>query len=215
MGGIELTIEACGDNQIGRIHTPKSISEIVAGKQYRIALGDMQEGENRDIPFEVSVSACSSAAEKFPLAKVSLSYFNMKTEAMGECTEEICIARVAELSDEHKEANTEVIKHCNRTLAADAAESAVSLANTGNIEETRSCLEKAAAEIKESVSAGDDLCQGLLQQLETSKSGLASRSTYQQAGQYQMNAFSKCMKMQRCAASAAPDSVDSISFETS
>ena len=130
----------------------------------------------------------------------------MKTEEMGECTEEICIARVTELSDEHKQVNTEVNKHCNRILAADAADAAVSLANTGNMEEARSCLEKAAGAIKESASADDDLCQGLLQQLETSKSGLTSRSAYQQAGQYQMNAFSKCMKMQRCAASAAPES---------
>jgi len=66
----------------------------------------------------------------------------MKTEEMGECTEEICIARVTELSDEHKQVNTEVNKHCNRILAADAADAAVSLANTGNMEEARSCLER-------------------------------------------------------------------------
>merc|ERR1712137_1020248 len=40
--GIELTIEACGGNTIGKIHTDKPTTEIEAGKKYRITLGDMQ-----------------------------------------------------------------------------------------------------------------------------------------------------------------------------
>merc|ERR1712125_14783 len=137
----------------------------------------------------------------------------MKLEAMGESSMTLSVERLPEneMTEEQKKENIDVSKHCNRIKAAEAAEIAIALANKGNIEEARTNLEQTIKSIKESASAKDDLCATLVQQLETSKSSLASKREYERAGQYQMNKFSKEMKSQRCAASEEPQA---YSFET-
>ena len=204
---IELTIQAEGDNIIGRINTSKQVNEVEKGKKYRILVGDLQEGESRDIPFEITLSKCQTASDNFGIASLQLSYFNVKLEEMGGCTHNLKVVRDNNLSEEHKRPNAEVDKHVNRLLAADAAEEAAKLARENKIEEAKAHVQKTIDYISSATSANDELCQNLVAELETSKKGLVSRSHYEKEGQYQMNKFSKAMKMQRCSAtteSAAP-----------
>ena len=84
---------------------------------------------------------------------------------------------------------------------------AAKLARENKIEEAKAHVQKTIDYISSATSANGELCQNLVAELETSKKGLVSRSHYEKEGQYQMNKFSKAMKMQRCSAtteSAAP-----------
>ena len=204
---IELTIEASNDNEIGKINTPKQITEITKGKKYRIAIGDLQAGENRDIPFEITLSKCDTSLDNFPVVSLQLSYFKVKEEQMASSSSNLVIVRSNELSEENKTPNFSIDKHINRLIAADAAEEADKLANNDKLDEAKTLIQQAIDRINGSVSANDDLCKNLISELETSKNGLINKAHYRREGQYQMNKFSKCMKMQRCAATreyAAP-----------
>merc|ERR1712232_1280159 len=140
----------------------------------------------------------------------------MKTEEMVDKTSTLSIARAppSDLTDERKIPNLEVDKHSNRVASADATEAAVALANKGDLEEARKLLNNAISAIKASPSASDEMCKGLISQLETSLAGLKTRESYSRQGQYSMNQCYKAMKMQRCAAPAQME-CESLSYETS
>merc|ERR1719197_58645 len=215
--GIELTVEACEGCKIGRLHTPKPSTTVEEGKKYRIAFGDLQEGESRDIPFEITLNSCSSSSSNTPIIKLSASYFHMKKETMVDCETTITIDRIPkdELTDEQRKPNLEVNRHSNRVAAADATETAVSLANNNQLERARELLQKTMKEIKESPSANEEMTKGLITQLENSLQSLRSRESYSREGQYSMNQCYKAMKMQRCAASPVAMECASMSYETS
>merc|ERR1712232_273357 len=91
--GIELTIEALNNIKITRIHSQKDCKIIDDGKKYTISLGDMQEGEERDIPFNIFIPECITPIDNFEIIKLSINYFDIKLEEMKEKTSIITINR--------------------------------------------------------------------------------------------------------------------------
>merc|ERR1712125_119834 len=149
--------------------------------------------------------------------KVKVEIFHMKKETMVDCETTITIDRIPkdELTDEQRKPNLEVNRHSNRVAAADATETAVSLANNNQLEQARELLQNTMKEIKESPSANEEMTKGLITQLENSLQSLRSRESYSREGQYSMNQCYKAMKMQRCAAAPVAMECASMSYETS
>jgi len=190
--GIELTIESCNGVTIEKVHALKPANIVEPGKVYRIDIGDLQEGEERDIPIDFTVPE-SSACDDFELLKFTVTYFDLKSESMKESSTTIKITR----GNEVKPANPKVDRHRNRVKSADATEAAVALADKGNISEARELLQNTINEIKASISANDPLCISLVAGLQASLSTMVDKISYRKEGQFQMNGYCKAWKMQR------------------
>merc|ERR1712000_197036 len=190
--GIEIKLESCNGVTIEKVHALKPANIVEPGKVYRIDIGDLQEGEERDIPIDFTVPE-SSACDDFELLKFTVTYFDLKSESMKESSTTIKITR----GNEVKPANPKVDRHRNRVKSADATEAAVALADKGNISEARELLQNTINEIKASISSNDPLCISLVAGLQASLSTMVDKISYRKEGQFQMNGYCKAWKMQR------------------
>merc|ERR1712130_33888 len=199
--GVEVTIEALNDAFLGQVFTSKAVNTVEAGKKVRIDLGDIQDGEERDVPFEIklpSVTACDA----HDTVRITVSFFDVSTEDMVTLEETITIKRPATVEGENPP-NLLVDRNCNRIKGADAISKALESAQRGQFEEARNALQATMEEIRSSPSSSEEFCVELLQQMQTSLEGLKDRQSYQSKGQYQMNNCSHMMYEQRAAYSSS------------
>ena len=211
--GVELEIESVDGIVLGEVFSPKSVSTVLEGKKVRIPLGDLQNGEERDITFEVKLPK-SSCLDVQSISNLKLSFFDMTKDEMRDITANIRIARPTQESPEHKLPNLLVDRNCNRVKGAQATAAALKLADNRNFAEARALLERVIAEIKQSPSSAEEFCVTLLSELQVALNGIQDNTQYTKFGQYHMNNFCHVMAHQRCADSGvtpqAPSS--SISF---
>ena len=201
---VEFTVEALSDATLVKVHTQKPTKVLQEGKKIRVELGDLQEGETRDIPFELSLPACSSH-EEVEIARVVFTYYDIKSEEMKEFSDVIKIARIDEdkLTAEHKKVDVTVDRHINRIIAAEAADLAAALAAQNKFDEARALLTTAISKVNESHSAQEELSTTLVSEMQNCLGQMQSKTVYQQQGQYNINGFSKAMYAQRCNMSSA------------
>lgn len=215
--GLELRIDAHEGITISQILTVKQLQTIVEGKSYRIALGDIQEGEERDIPFEINLPN-GSPILKQPIAKLTLSYYNVKSETLIDITTDIVIDRpnTAELTADHTLINIVVDEQYNRVCGGLALDKAILLAEQQKLTEAREILQNTITKIKSSPSSTQPLCVTILSQLSSALELTADRASYTSRGQYVMNKCSKAMNYQRCNEDASSDAMEeaNMKYET-
>merc|ERR1712000_193830 len=199
--GIEIKLESVDGHLIDRVWTVKPVSELTAQRVYRISMGDLQEGEERDVPFEISLPIVTASGPS-PIARATMSFYDVKAETMRDISCDILLERPtsANITEAHRQPNMLVDRNCNRCKGGKAMEEAAALAEKNQLPEARELLSKAMAEIQASASAGEDFCVILLKEMKGALDGMVDRREYQARGQYQMNYMCKAMNMQRCAA---------------
>ena len=197
---IELTIEAKEKNSIYDVQVDSTLRktvEVVPKKKFRISLGDIQEGESRDIPFTCSLTEIDTENDCFPLVKLTLSYFNVNRETLEEIVDIVSIKRVSKLSKEDLVMDEDVSTQCNRYLAAEANKRAVSFADNGKLYEAAAEITSTLNAIKNSASSRNEFCVGLIDELNTAYNNLQSKELYRDRGQQQMNTAYKSFHCQR------------------
>jgi len=175
--GLELRIDAAEGCTIQRVLTVKTVHTLAEGKSYRVVLGDIQEGEERDIPFEVSLSACSPTPGAL-VAKLTLTYFDVKSESLKDISADLVVARPAgaDLTEEQKAINITVDEHFNRVDGGISLDKAVVLAGQNNLEPARALLTEVINRVNTSPSRAQPSCIALVSQLQATLDGMRSRS---------------------------------------
>merc|ERR1712137_506085 len=197
--GVELEIHSSDTIALGEIFTTKEVTTVTAGRKIRIALGDLQNGEERDITFEVQLPSCS-ATDCQTLANIRLGFFDMKTNEMRDIEATVTVARPSAETSDHQKPNLLVDRNCNRIKGANVLAKALKFAESNQLAQGRELLQNAITEIKQSPSSGEEFCIALLEELQTSLNGMQDRQHYRDFGKYQMNNACHVMYNQRCAA---------------
>jgi len=207
--GVELELTTTSTVTLGKVYTTKEVSTVQEGKKVRISLGDLQNGEERDILFEVALPV-SSACDEMAIAAAKLTFFDMRTNEMVSSETEIKIARPANVSEEQQKPDLLVDRNCNRVRAADATSKARELAASKKLAEGRDVLQATIQQIRESPTSKEDFCETLLEEMEASLAGMQDTQRYQAVGQYQINKFSHKMWNQRAADAEYSPQVDQM-----
>jgi len=118
-----------------------------------------------------------------------LSYFNVISSQQEEASSTISIKRSA--TDVDLKPNYSIDKQKNRILAADTLQDAKSLADKRNLDEARTAINKTIETIKNSISAEDSYCKGLITDLEEALKGLRSHQEYSSYGNQTISGYSK------------------------
>jgi len=206
--GVELEIQTNADITLGEVFTGKPMTVVAAGQKVRINLGDLQNGEERDVTFEVQLPSVS-AMDVQNIASFRLSYFDMMKNDMCDMNAILTIARPTEPTEDQQKPNLLVDRNCNRIKGANALSKALELAEQRKLGEGREILQRVIEEIKASPSSGEEFCVTLLEELQTSLNGMQDRGQYVNFGQYQMNNMWNVMVNQRCADSTPSPNFDS------
>merc|ERR1712137_852930 len=197
--GIELKIDSVNQHDIEHIWTHRQKIELQPKRSYRIMMGDLQEGEERDVPLEIHLPVVSPT-DSMPIIHATLSYFDVKAETMREiqCDLEIARPSPGDLSEAHKQPNLLVDRNLNRCKGGKVMEEAAKLAENNQLPAGRAAIEKVISEIQASPSAGDEFCVTLLKEMQESLSSMKDKTSYAKKGQFQVNKFSKAINSQRC-----------------
>jgi len=145
---ITLRVESLNDVKINKCVSVGLIMKAVRPNQcYEITFPDIQSEENRDVLFELSVPSVNEVKLDWPLAQIVCSYNNSVLDSKQEQVSLIAsVARVD--SKEIGERNYDLDLQNNRLIAADAMAEADKLAAAGNMNEARTCLDKAHTKLK-------------------------------------------------------------------
>jgi hypothetical protein len=150
----------------------------------------------------VTVPAISAAVAQYELVRVTLKYQNVVESKAATAVASAIIERPAEAKNQTP--NFELNKQYNRLMAAEAMEKATEAGNQGNLELGRKLLLDAINSIRESVSAKDAFCQGLLTDLAKCQEKLKDKTTYMNEGQMMLNNNYAAHYMQRSSNVAMP-----------
>jgi hypothetical protein len=195
---VVIRIEAGTGIVIKKILTKYSTTEIAAGGVYEIKFSDIQSQEHRDILMMLHLPAVPQPFDQFPIAKICVSYFNVITKQQVNLPD-VCLLKIARpaQTEPNLKVNYNIDKQYNRIIAADAMASATDLGNNNKLDEAKEILRNAKNRIKESVSANDEFCQGLVTDLERCATGLQSKETYTSYGHQSLSTNSASHYQQR------------------
>ena len=193
---IELTIEALSDTTLTKVNSLKPITWIEEGKKMRFQLGDIQAGEERDIPFRVELPDCSDAGE-VEIARLTFTFYDIEKEEMREMSETIKVMRSNNLPRQHKAPDIVVDKHHNRVHSASATKYAAYLAAQNKFDEARSVIDATIDRIRRSASADDEMSKEVLQDLIECKDLMKDKRDYNKRGQFAVNSLTTTNYTQR------------------
>lgn len=196
----QLRLKACGNGD-GRVSLGRALgsykAEVDANGELVIALGDMYAEDERDVLFELSLSALTAPADATPVAQARLRYFDVKTSSMREVDAELRVSRPAVApAPEQQPVNARLDEQRTRVRAAEALEAAARLADEGKLEEGRGLLDAEIGRAKGSKMADSPLVTALVGDMAKVRAGYESRAEYYGYGQKmsKMTAYSHHMQ---------------------
>jgi hypothetical protein len=143
-----------------------------------IAMGDLQSEEERDILLECQLPKLSEPASDL-VVKAQMVYFNVISSSMDTVNSNWTVERN---SGPRGEPSMKLDSQRNRIIASKALNDARALADAGNYAEAKKILEAAVKRITESVSVGEQFCQGLLNDLVKASESMKSKHEYKSHG---------------------------------
>lgn len=182
---VELTItvptssssssSSASDIEISKIRGNYQVNKLSTNNGYRIRIGDIQAGENRDILFDVRIPSLSNdgssnvSCDKYAVACLKLTYFDVIDETMKEISSSVIISRVPQedLKDDENQPSLLVDQHKNRVKASEMMSEAATLTEAGNHDEARQILENLKEYLNASVSRNEAFCLGLIEEVES------------------------------------------------
>ncbi|XP_003383100.1 PREDICTED: uncharacterized protein LOC100635885 [Amphimedon queenslandica] len=174
---LTLKLEAGENTSILNVHTNKPTTWKTKGKCCEITMGDLQSEEERDILLELQLPAVADMSQQGIIGK--LSYFNVINSKPDEVNFTMTFERN---NGPRGEASKKLDSQRNRIIATTALKEARSLADQGNYSEAKKVLEAATKKISESVSVGEQFCQGLLSDLTNAADTMRSQHEYKSKG---------------------------------
>lgn len=194
-----LEVEA-KEASINKIMTKRKIEEIKKGTHYRVSVGDLQAGEDRDVLISFDVGALAGKpAGTAVLASVSLSYFDVKEEKMGSKTASVTVTRADHLSKELSEKDAHVEAQKLRVQVSDVIREAVELGDKGDVTAGREKLLGFVDTLNKSPIAKESFCQVWMKDVTTHAENMKTQECYQRKGNKMMNNAVHCYSAQRAA----------------
>lgn len=157
-------------------------------------MGDLQSEEERDILLEVKLPAVPADTSQAGIVG-KLSYFNVINSKPDDVNFAMAFERnsksnindylliiIINVDGPRGEASKKLDSQRNRIIATTALKEARSLADQGNYTEAKKVLEAATKKISESVSVGEQFCQGLLSDLANAADTMRSQHEYKSKG---------------------------------
>lgn len=190
---ISLKLEAVGDNRITAVHTTRALTWKTPSKKCEVAMGDLQSEEERDILIEITLPKIGADTSE-EVVKGQLSYFNVISSNLDNVDFNLVLHRN---SGPRGEASKKLDSQRNRIIATNALKEARGLADQGKYSEAKSVLEAASRRIRESVSVGEDFCQGLLSDLASASDTMKSREEYKAHGAHYLMSKMQSHAVQR------------------
>lgn len=192
---LKLKITATKGVTIKKVYTHFDVEEVSDGTEYVVSLADVQSEEKKDILLDVDVPKVSGPMAH-TLLNLHIDYHNTIDNCDAVCDLGVGISRCTIEPPDHV-ANLEVDRCNNRECTVVAIEEANRVAGQGDLTKAKDILADAIDAIAGSPSAKDELSIALVSDMETIKSQLASRRTYEDSAQYTMCSSSACHGYQR------------------
>jgi len=183
--------------KIGQVRTHFPTVSNDGGKTVKIP--DMQSEETRDILVEVNLPETAVPAVRYPLVNASVTFYNALTRqeevAKVECTIVRCrsdepILRLAV-------PNFAIDVQRNRLNAALAVKEAMAMADQHQYSAAKAHIDLALAKVKQSISAKDPFCVGVIQDLESALAAVVDDRSYTSGGTCTMSSISSSHQQQR------------------
>lgn len=170
---------------ITAVHTSFKTDSAASGG-HRITLGELCDGERRDIVLTLRLPALADPTADPTRYLRALVSFNFPHEPSVVNTRScvVCVIRprVDEMPPAAAVRDVEVDVHRNRLTAVDAMSRAVSAASAGRYSEVTAVLQAASEVILASPSAGMDVCAALVEDLSACKTRLGSAAAARDGG---------------------------------
>ena len=192
--GVELTIRVSEDVHLEEILTKRPVRVLTAGQAMVVSLGDLQSGEERDLPFRLTLPERQEGSAAVSIAQFELSYYDLMNECLVNREMELTLPRWPTVSGSSP--SLVVDGHLNRWKAAQALETVSNLADQ-DWKAAQSVLEEAIEMMKKSPSVEETLSQVLLEQLQTCLRHLVDRNHFHQGVQHHFNSCYSTMYAQR------------------
>jgi len=198
---IQITIESLNTTKINRcISQGYNVNVLKENEKYKVTVNDIQSEENRDIIFELKLSAIDEPKEKYPIIQFSVEYKNVVKNENETKKIVCCIDRVD--GNDIGQRNYELDLQFNRITAADAMKSADVLAQQGKLDDAKKVLDNASDIINESKTSKETFSKNLVNDITAVKSKLNSRNDYDQFGGKMLKMNVQAHNMQRAVQSS-------------
>lgn len=175
---IRLSVSAEAGVKITKVHNGKyaltGTVPAAAGEVVQLALGDMFDGENKDILVEVEIPALAEPKpDKHSIVKVDIKYFDVNEASDQYATVYVLIARPADVPDE-RPINELVEMQIGRIKAAEAIQQSRDLAEAGNYARAQAVLEETRQDMLHYSSASTPTVQGMVNELHSISHNVSS-----------------------------------------
>jgi len=195
---MKLRLEPLSGVVIKQVKTKFKVSEEVGetGETiHEVNLGDLYSEEERNIVCELELPEVSDNILQSKILVMRLNYFNVlssESEKQETVTQIDRQDNVPQLTP-----NISVDKQRNRMIAADALEKANALGRSSQLQQARNELNQAISQLKNSVSANEQMSLQLVTDLQEALSRIQDQSTYASSGSKYMSSHSMSHHYQR------------------
>jgi hypothetical protein len=166
-----------------------------------ITIGDMQQGESRDLHMVIMLSATEMAQEAAPLFVCELEYSNVSDGKVVQATPTtLFIKRATHVT--HTMANPLIDHQRNRLLIVKVSHVVKEYAQTGNLDKARASIDAALVTMRASETALSEYTLDLIASLQQMREGIRDRNTYAGKGVFEIASIGSMHAGQRSAGQA-------------
>ena len=193
---VELSIHA--DNDIESVYSGRRKDTLVPKRSLRVHLGDLQAGEERNIPFSVLLPEVEPT-DNMVVCKCKFTYYDVTSSSMKETTSDIIVCRPDKVSttDSSVTGNLNIDKHKNRYVCSCACDESAKLGLHGDYHGAKQVLNKAIKEIEESISASEAETQKYIKDLKKALETVVDQTKFNTIGKYALHSISNTRNAQR------------------
>mmetsp|Transcript_730 Transcript_730/g.859 ORF Transcript_730/g.859 Transcript_730/m.859 type:complete len:397 (-) Transcript_730:37-1227(-) len=161
---LKLTVTAVGDCKLQKVLTtyPSTLVNDVG----IVELHDLYSEESRDLMFTACLPEATTLTEAQEVLEYKLEYFSVLSCSMEVVKSTATIKRTSSLPPGSTVTDYFVDRQKNRLAAAEALENARKVGDDGDLAAARKILNVALTSIKQSISSKDELCKGMINDLE-------------------------------------------------
>jgi von Willebrand factor type A domain len=182
---MKVRLTAAAGITFGRVYSAYPVTQNAENTSCELTVGDLCDGERRDILVTLNIPVLASpGAAPISVLDAALSYSRPNSTVLSHAATVITLDRPAAeaLPADATVRDVEVDLHRNRVAATAAMAEALTNASSGRYDAVRRVLTEAQESIRGSVSAGEDVSEALLEDLQACASRLSSREADARGG---------------------------------
>ena len=192
---VELEIES--SIPIQKVYSTKQQDIEDNFKFIRVHLGDLQAGEERNIPFSVELPTVTPIDQSL-LCKCTFTYFDVNENKMKQIVSNVMLARPDSMDEGNESSlpkSVVIDQHKNRYLCAYACDQSLKTAISGEYESAKKVLETTIKDIQNSVSAEES--KEYIKELNIALENISDSVKYNSVGRFTLQCISNTHSAQR------------------